>query len=358
MNIHDFYLEWRAASNPWKECWRETWRNAKLDGSDAASVSATVGVFLRPFLPYLVLFVVLNELGKRLGRRYGGPLSSRPTFLAGLFNSAATSALSLYLLVVPSGEGRGSEGEGEDLSHWYLWQTVAIPLSLAYFAVDCIYYCLPRGDWLIFVHHVVIAFCHYPALNRSGAAMAGCGDAGWVFWISAIGYSGEASTVLMNYRWYLIQTLEGDWWGFGFNNVLVVLSWAARVVLYPYLLAVEILPRAGLWMEHRQIMTLLTWVLGHSIIGLLSLYWLLILLKGGVKPLLTFQKSSKKKDSSSGGFSFGDDIGRGREVRKGKDATNRSIGRWILIQQKARGWVEGTLFDPKQPLKREHGKAA
>ena len=44
----------------------------------------------------------------------------------------------------------------------------------------------------------------------------------------------------MNYRWWLINTLDKHWWGFAVVNVLVVASFVARVFLMIYLLSVEV----------------------------------------------------------------------------------------------------------------------
>merc|ERR1711862_462722 len=73
------------------------------------------------------------------------------------------------------------------------------------------------------------------------------GDPNWVTWLSVVGYTSEVSTALMNYRWYLINTLEEDWVGFGVTNVLTVLGWGGRVIMFTYLLVVEILPRYELY---------------------------------------------------------------------------------------------------------------
>lgn len=235
-----------------------------------------------------------------------------------------------------------------------MWQRVALPLSLAYFAVDVYWYCLPTNDVLIAFHHFVMCFCHYPVGHDSGAVLAGAGDKEWVVWLSIAGYTSEISTVLMNYRWYLLQTLEEDWIGFAVVNVLVVFSWMARIVLFGYLLAFEIAPRFALFVEKKQLLTYVIMVLGHAVIGLLSCYWVSVMCRGGVRSLVTFQKRDNKKrkdgDSEGTAFCFGDDIGRDS---KGKDAEKRQVRspRHVFKKgmEEAEAYVEGTLFDGGEP---------
>ena len=231
--------------------------------------------------------------------------------------------------------------------NWSLWQTVAIPLSLAYFAADAAWYCLPRSDGLIFFHHLLMCFCHYPIINRAGATLAGGGDAPFSTWLSVVGYTSEVSTCLMNYRWYLLQTLEADWVGFAIVNVLVVISWSYRIVLFVYLLLWEIIPRMLQYVETKQLLTYIIMFSGHVIIGALSVYWLQLMCKGGIKGLLTFRKKKRSHLNGTGGFSFGDDIG--REARGQDEKLEHN-----LIQQglaEAKGYVDGSLFPSRSKRK-------
>ena len=145
-------------------------------------------------------------------------------------------------------------------------------------------------------------------------------------WLSAAGYTSEVSTVLMNYRWYQLETLDENWLGFGITTIFVILSWIGRgVVLFPYLLLFIILPKTQLYIQEKQIFTYLILVSTHGIIGILSIYWLSLMLLngrggggggGGIKNLLIFNKKREKKNrheekkNISLGFSFGNDIGR------------------------------------------------
>ena len=327
-----FYREWRQESSPWGEA-----HKSEVEGG---------GTFRSTFLLFLAVFALLNVVGKYIGkRRPNSPLSTRPTVLAGTFHALATSIISIYLLVArPPGdviEGNEQQnGTAVTAINWSLWQTVAIPLSLAYFAADAAWYCLPRSDGLIFFHHLLMCFCHYPIINRSGATLAGGGDAPFSTWLSVVGYTSEVSTCLMNYRWYLLQTLEADWVGFAIVNVLVVMSWSYRIVLFVYLLLWEIIPRTPQYVETKQLLTYIIMFSGHAIIGALSVYWLQLMCKGGIKGLLTFRKKKRSHLNGTGGFSFGDDIG--REARGQDEKLEHN-----LIQQglaEAKDYVDGSLF--------------
>ena len=305
-SLHEFFLEWRRESNPWREAYRE--------GG---------GTFERAFLLFFALFAVLNVLGALLGKRYGPPLTSRPGVIAATFHAAATSALSLQVLM-------SHGGPDEDYAPW---QNRALPLSLAYFVANFFWYCIPRWDWPIAFHHLVMCVCHYPVGHDAGAVLAGAGDRSWVLWLSATGYTSEVATVLTNYRWYLIQTLEEDWVGFAVTNLLVALSWAGRVVLFAHLLIAEIIPRAPLYVERKQLLTYAIMVAGHAIIGVLLFFWILVMCRGGVGSLLTFKK--REKGTSDASFSFGDESGQRKTT----------LSSSLSPSAKARAWVDGTMFN-------------
>jgi hypothetical protein len=215
---------------------------------------------------------------------------------------------------------------------------VGLPISLSYFFADCFFYCLPKNDAIIFVHHVIMCFCHYPVGHDSGAILAGAGDISWVTWLSIVGYTSEVSTAVMNYRWYLLNTLEEDWIGFGIVNVFVTSSWAGRVVMFTYLLIAEIFPRAHMYFDKKQILTFSVIVFGHFGIGMLSLYWCVIMCRGGIRSLFTFKKKSRKEGArrSSG---FAESVG----LNSADSPTRESIPKKVLHEADA--YVDGTLYN-------------
>lgn len=52
----------------------------------------------------------------------------------------------------------------------------AVPLSMAYFLGDILWYCVPKRDWLILLHHITLIYCHYPVGSMAGATLYGLGD--------------------------------------------------------------------------------------------------------------------------------------------------------------------------------------
>mmetsp|Transcript_83335 Transcript_83335/g.162166 ORF Transcript_83335/g.162166 Transcript_83335/m.162166 type:complete len:127 (-) Transcript_83335:478-858(-) len=114
----------------------------------------------------------------------------------------------------------------------------------------------------------------------------------------------------MNYRWWLIQTLEQHRFDFSVVVVLLVSSFAARIVLLGWLLVGVILPKAALFIEARQVFIYLMCVVGHTVILLLSLYWFVVLTKPGLKRMAVFVPFPKNKKEPGNSFTFGADMGR------------------------------------------------
>lgn len=204
--------------NPWTECF--------LEGEF---------IFEKRFLAYALGYILIGLVGNWCHSSYHAAvkadpksppdsrsikslIASRPTVIAATIHSVATAIVALGILCLYY----NNDG-GESSSQWtyrginlvHVWQRVGLPISLSYFVTDSYFYCVPRKDLIIFVHHVIMCFCHYPVSSGAGAVLAGAGDVHWVTWLSVVGYTSEVSTAMMNYRWYLINTLEENWIGFG-----------------------------------------------------------------------------------------------------------------------------------------------
>lgn len=326
--IIDFYEEWRQDSNPWLECYREG-----------------KGVFEIQFAYYSVGFILLYLLGNYIKKIHQAAvekaandenapfpnprsltalIASRPTVLAGSIHSIATAVIAVGILIFRHLAGNSWDYRGIDLIK--VWQTVGLPISISYFIMDCFFYCLPRKDLIIFVHHVIMCFCHYPVGHDSGSTILGLGDKEWITWLSIMGYTSEVSTAFMNYRWYLLNSLEENWIGFGVVNVLVVAGFGGRVVMFSYLLMWEIFPRAHMYIDQRQLFTYAMMVFGHVGIGMLSLYWCIVMCKGGLKSLFVFKKKTQSTTLRQG-FSFAD-------VARGDDAPKRNGERGVASKKK------------------------
>ncbi|KAL7521013.1 hypothetical protein ACHAWX_005708 [Stephanocyclus meneghinianus] len=350
-SLISFYHEWRQESNPWRECYREG-----------------AGIFETRFSVYFAVFTIFYLIGYAIQRNHdaavkanrsppdprslGALIASRPTVIAGTVHSLVTAVIAVGILIlhyIQLGRGFSQSAwvyEGTDLIR--VWQTVVLPLSLSYFVADCFFYCLPKKDAIIFFHHVVMCFCHYPVGHNRGAILAGAGDIQWVTWLSIVGYTSEVSTAVMNYRWYLLNTLEEDWIGFGIVNCFVAASWAGRVVMFTYLLLVEIFPRAHLYIAKKQILTFTVMVFGHFGIGMLSLYWCILMCRGGIRSLFVFKKKAQVQDPNKKS-SFAELVG----LSNAGSPNRESISKKILHEADA--YVDGTLFRNGRGMTNEHG---
>lgn len=175
-----------------------------------------------------------------------------------------------------------------------------------------------------------------------------------------MGYTSEVSTAMMNYRWYLINTLEENWIGFGIVNLVVVASWGGRVILFTYLLVVEIFPRRIDYVEQGQVFTYGMMVFGHAGIGLLSLHWCLVMCRGGLKSLFVFKKKKAPKVlNPEQGFSFADEVA-GKSDDDDDDADTATNGKkrrlsitpLKVIEEEAEAYKDGTIFSEGQMQKR------
>lgn len=343
--------------NPWKECF--------LGGEF---------IFESRFLLYSLGYIAVAFIGNWCRDSYHAAakanpqsppdprsikslIASRPTVIAATIHSVATSVVAVGILIAYY---TNLQGDSTSATPWMfngtdllqVWQRVGLPISLSYFVLDCYFYCLPRKDMIIFVHHFIMCFCHYPVAHPSGSVLCGAGDVEWVTWLSIVGYTSEVSTAVMNYRWYLINTLEKNWIGFGIVNGFVVLSWAGRVVMFTYLLVAEIFPRYQSYVEAHQLFTYCVMVFGHAGIGLLSLHWCIVMCRGGLKSLFVFKKKEPKVLDPQQGFSFADEVsGRGDN---GKDSAPSSPLK--VIEEEAEAYKDGTIFTDEQTHKRHSKK--
>jgi hypothetical protein len=299
-SIREFWDEWLHTSNPWRAAWN--------DGDD----------FVETRIVYLLIFFLVLHTSMLSLKKMGvlnDVLASRPTLIANQLHCTTVSVLAVYLLLTTN---------EQEPNPYLMWQEVGIPLSVAYFMADFIWYVIPgkyspfsssnSWDFLIGFHHIVMIMCHYPVASNQGAELCGAGSSLWAIRLSLLGYLCELSNPLMNYRWYLMQTLKAHRFDFSLTVVVLVTSFAARVVLLGYLISNIILPMAAVFIEAKQVFIYTMCVLGHAVIMLLSLYWLHVLTKPGVKRMLVF--SPPKNKGKKGAFTFGTDMGRAEKKDK------------------------------------------
>lgn len=363
----------QSFTNPWTECF--------LQGEF---------IFERRFVLYSLGYIFVSHIGNWCQRSHRAAIetanpasppkpttwkaliASRPTVIAATIHAVSTSIIAVgVLLAYYTNLYNNDNDDASSLSSpWlyrgtidlvHVWQRVGLPISISYFVTDSYFYCLPRKDMIIFLHHCIMCFCHYPVCHPSGARLAGAGDVEWVTWLSLVGYTSEVSTTMMNYRWYLINTLEDDWIGFGIVNGLVAASWAGRVVLFTYLLLVEIYPRLPLYMEQQQMFTFAMMVFGHAGIGLLSLYWCIVMCKGGIKSLFVFKKPQHRTvngminpSQQQRGLSFAEEVS-GKKIENGTTKTCHSPLKKI-IEDEVEAYKDGSLFSESPSEKRRSKK--
>ncbi|KAL3773306.1 hypothetical protein ACHAW5_000253 [Stephanodiscus triporus] len=358
--------------NPWTEC--------LLRGEF---------IFEKRFLAYSLGYVLVAFLGNGIRRRYHAAvrsnpnsppdargfmslIASRPTVIAATIHAVSTSVVSAGILIAyycrDDDDDYGDVDDGSSSPWLYrgttdlirIWQRVGLPISLSYFVTDSYFYCLPRRDFLIFVHHCIMCFCHYPVGCTGGATLAGAGDPVWSTWLSIVGYTSEFSTAMMNYRWYLINTLEEDWVGFGIVNGFVVSSWAGRVVLFAHLLIAEIFPRMHVFVERGQTFTYAVMVFGHASIGLLSLHWCIVMCRGGLRSLFVFKKQHRPKVlNPQQGFSFVEEVGGKKNVEDLRGTKRLKIieeKAHKIIEEEVEAYLDGTLFTEAQAKKGQSKK--
>lgn len=250
----------------------------------------------------LFLWLTLHEVAKKIGKNAGPPLSNRPTLIANSLHCVTTGFAALYLVLQPA-----------DTRNYAFWQRKILPFSLSYFMADFIWYCIPQGDLLISAHHLVMISCHYPVGEPASALMCGAGNWKWAVWLSMVGYLSELSNPLLNIRWWLMQTLDKSTYRFSFINTLVVLSFIARIILFPYLIWNHLIPRYEDFVREQQLLAFGLATLGMVVICLMSAHWLMLLFGKGIPGLLFFKK---RVTQQGGGFSFGEDMEREKPKKK------------------------------------------
>jgi len=99
-----------------------------------------------------------------------------------------------------------------------------------------------------------------------------------------------------------------------------------------------------MYMEQQQMFTFVMMVLGHAGIGLLSLYWCIIMCKGGIKSLFVFKKPQQKTTNGGvqRGLSFAEEVS-GKRLDNGTEACHHNSPLKI-IEEEAEAYKDGSLF--------------
>jgi len=227
----------------------------------------------------LALYLITHFLMLRLRRFVGPTLSTRPTVVCGTIHAVGTALAASVLLVMRD--------------YGAAWQRAVLPFSIAYFLADVLWYCLPARDLTMSLHHLVMIGCHYPIGEINGALVAGAGDSSWCIWLSMIGYLSEWTTALLNMRWLLAHSYPEHRCIFTMVSGLLLVTYFYRLLLFPYLLIFEIIPRYSMYSTHQQVLTFFIMILGHLIVLQLSIQWAAVIFKCGVVRFLNIVPKAK-----------------------------------------------------------------
>ena len=92
-------------------------------------------------------------------------ITKRPTIVVVMLHSLVCS-LASFAVIVPA----GTPTDDSIPNTVMIWRRGVLSFSTAYWLFDLIYYCYPREDFLIAVHHIAILVCNYPIGDAAGVA--------------------------------------------------------------------------------------------------------------------------------------------------------------------------------------------
>lgn len=216
-------------------------------------------------------------------------LTSRPTVVPVMLHSLVTTFGAAAVSILSSGNPSDASTSVE------VWRRYVLPFSSAYWLFDLVFYCWPKSDSLIAIHHVAILLCNYPVGDNAGRAAVealnapGCN----VVLASVNGYLAEATTFLLYTRWCLAHTLNQQHWVYSANNLLLLGSWVwVRLLHAPYFLYFRIADTCAVNTSPLGLYT----AMGFTTYGLMiamSAIWLLQLTKNGIRAFLVLDKGSR-----------------------------------------------------------------
>lgn len=224
------------------------WRVALFDGDHVYESRIAIA---------LVSFLLLDCLALYLRARVRSPFFTRTTLLCKTAHAFVTAFAASVLLL--------------RRNYWWTWQRLVLPFSMAYFLADILWNCLPSGNLKTSLHHLVMIGCNYPVGEAHGALVAGAGDPTWRIWLSMTGYLSEWTTALNSSRSSLLHMYEARKGTINLTSGLLILTHMLQLLVFPYLIIFEIIPRYPLYALRQQILTFYIVVLGHFVILQLSI---------------------------------------------------------------------------------------
>jgi hypothetical protein len=178
------------------------------------------------FIMLVLLRKVVLFLSARKKTHLWTELLQRPTVVPVMLHSLVTTVMAIAVILMSEGPPT-MEAIPQIIE---LWRRGVLPFSSAYWLFDLAYYCYPKGDLLIAVHHVAILLCNYPiGDNAAYAALQLLNPRCNLVMCSATGYTLEATTFLLYGRWILANVLVRHHWIYSANNLLLLISCACPV---------------------------------------------------------------------------------------------------------------------------------
>ena len=211
-------------------------------------------------------------------------LLARPTVVPVLLHSFVMTVAAIAV-ILPAGQP-SSEAIPQTI---LVWRRAVLPFSMAYWLFDLLFYCYPKQDTLIAVHHLAIMVMNWPIGDNAGAAaLAALDPACNVVMCSATGYTLEATTFLLYVRWLLANVLAEHHWAYSATSALLLFSWVYLRMLYsPYFMLVTVGSSCSLSSP----LAFYTFVgcATYTLMVFMSGLWLLQLLRHGLRAFLVFQ---------------------------------------------------------------------
>eukprot|EP00040_Diaphanoeca_grandis_P040920 m.262268 g.262268 ORF g.262268 m.262268 type:complete len:270 (-) comp45002_c0_seq1:10-819(-) len=239
-------------------------------------------VYLKKILGFVFMFALINVVTTTSFMLTRFPtLKLRPTYPASLVHATGSS-------FAPVAYFCGFVGLN-------VWHEFSLPLSMAYFITDFFVYCIPNKDVLMVIHHLVMIVCHITVGTEIGATCSGGGDIELVRQLSIAGYMAELPNILLTTRWIIMKTnaLGNYPVMFALHNLVLLLTfigtrlfWFYYVIVYMCLPTYDYFVDAGLFDVFCMLMG------GYIVIFIMSIGWLVLLLRGGLKAYFVFDPKS------------------------------------------------------------------
>lgn len=242
------------------------------------------------FLPMIALWVGVLSLTHYgavwLGGRWSPLLAKRPTIVAGTVHAAVTGIVAV-----------GVTAGWIDIS-WY--HEGVLPMEMAHLMTDTVFYSIPNADRVMYVHHAVMFYCHMAMGSVAGTRCFGLDDGppgiDGVRLLSLAGFVAEVPGPFMAFRWVMMKKgwhVRFPVWFFVNNGVMLVGWIGSRIVWFFYVFWFMLLPVKDAYISAGAGDIWWTMAGGYGVICALSIGWVRLLLKAGLRDYLIHNPNAK-----------------------------------------------------------------